>query len=63
MRLIGAIHISSRIYKGFLSKNSDDVVYGIVTFLNANDIVEVASHPIHFQISTHSFSSPCTMIC
>jgi hypothetical protein len=49
MRLIG-IYISSRIYKGFLSKNSDDVVYGIVTFLNANDIVEVASHPIHFQI-------------
>jgi hypothetical protein len=50
MRLVGAIHISSKIYKGFVSKNIDDVVYGIVTFLNTNDIIEVAYCPIHFQI-------------
>jgi hypothetical protein len=50
MKLIGAIHISSKFIRGLFQKNIDDVVYGIVTFLNTNDIVEVASCPIHFQI-------------
>jgi uncharacterized protein Smg (DUF494 family) len=50
MRLVGVIHILFRIYKGFALKKIDDVVYGIITFLNTNDIVEMDSRPIHFQI-------------
>jgi hypothetical protein len=50
MRIIGAIHISFKICKGSILKIIHDVVYGIITFLNTNDIIEVASCPIHFQI-------------